>query len=160
GYAPIHGSHRVARSGIAQCWNRPASQLAELYSSDTDIEGNCNSGGALMPLKKSKLAKAETRAARFRGAGCVALETIAVRPPQPGEALVKLEGCGVCGSNLPVWEGRPWFKYPLEPGTPGHEGWGVIEAVGEGVREFAVGDRVALLSAHAYAQHDFATPEA
>jgi threonine dehydrogenase-like Zn-dependent dehydrogenase len=99
-------------------------------------------------------------AARFRAAGAIELETVALRPPEPGEARVRLEGCGVCGSNLPVWQGRPWFKYPLEPGTPGHEGWGVIEAVGEGLAGFAVGDRVALLSGHAYAQHDFAKADA
>jgi threonine dehydrogenase-like Zn-dependent dehydrogenase len=99
-------------------------------------------------------------AARFRQPGCIDLETIEVRAPAPHEARVRLEGCGVCGSNLPVWQGRPWFRYPLEAGTPGHEGWGVIEALGEGVPGFSIGDRVALLSAHAYAQHDFAGGEA
>jgi threonine dehydrogenase-like Zn-dependent dehydrogenase len=97
-----------------------------------------------------------SRAARFRAAGHIALEELEVRPPEAHEVRVRLEGCGVCGSNLPVWEGRPWFKYPLEPGTPGHEGWGVVDAVGDGMQEFAVGDRVAFLSAHAYAEHDFA----
>lgn len=82
-----------------------------------------------------------------------------MRAPQVGEALVRLQGSGVCGSNLPVWEGRPWFHYPLEPGTPGHEGWGVIQAVGAGLEGFVVGDRVALLSVHAYAEHDFATAD-
>jgi threonine dehydrogenase-like Zn-dependent dehydrogenase len=59
-----------------------------------------------------------------------------------------------------VWEGRPWFQYPLEAGTPGHEGWGVIEEVGAGLQGFAVGDRVALLSGHAYADHDYAAADA
>ncbi len=85
---------------------------------------------------------------------------MAVRPPRADEARVRLEGCGVCGSNLPIWEGRPWFQYPLEPGAPGHEGWGVIDSVGTGIKGFAVGDRVALLSAHAYAEYDFATADA
>jgi len=85
---------------------------------------------------------AQSCAARFRAAGDIALETICLRPPGPGEACVRLEGCGVCGSNLPVWQGRPWFKYPLDAGTPGHEGWGVIEALSEGMQGFAVGDRV------------------
>ncbi len=107
-----------------------------------------------------RTAAMEARAARFQAAGQVAVENIQVRQPRAGEARVRLEGCGVCGSNLPVWEGRPWFQYPLEPGTPGHEGWGVIDAVGVGVKGFAVGDRVALLSGHAYAEYDFATAEA
>jgi len=100
-----------------------------------------------------------SRAARFQGPGNILVDRYDLRPPQAGEALIRLEGSGVCGSNLPVWEGRPWFQYPLEPGTPGHEGWGVIEAVGPGLEGFAVGDRVALLSGHAYAEHDFATAE-
>ncbi|MBW8781383.1 MAG: zinc-binding dehydrogenase [Verrucomicrobia bacterium] len=75
-------------------------------------------------------------------------------PPREGQVRVRLEGCGVCGSNLPVWEGRPWFTYPLAPGAPGHEGWGVVDAVGpevDGVRE---GDPVATLSQNAFAEYD------
>ncbi len=78
-----------------------------------------------------------------------------VRPdPGPGQLRVKLEGCGVCGSNLPTWEGRDWFKYPLAPGAPGHEGWGVVDAVGSGVQGFKPGDRVAMLSNSAFAEYD------
>jgi CDP-paratose 2-epimerase len=64
------------------------------------------------------------------------LSVTSVAPPEPGphEVRVRLEGCGVCTSNLPVWEGRPWFTYPLAPGAPGHEGWGRIDAVGSEVR--------------------------
>src|SRR3981081_1116544 len=77
----------------------------------------------------------------------------------PGELRIKLQGCGVCGSNAPVWEGRPWFQYPLEAGAPGHEGWGLVDEVPSDVREFARGDRVAFLSGHAYADYDV-TPAA
>ena len=76
--------------------------------------------------------------------------------PAAGQVRVKLQGCGVCASNLPVWEGRPWFKYPMELGAPGHEGWGVIDKLGENVQDFAAGERVAMLSTHAYAEHDIA----
>jgi threonine dehydrogenase-like Zn-dependent dehydrogenase len=79
-----------------------------------------------------------------------------MRSPGAGEVRVRLEGCGVCASNLPVWEGRPWFTYPLSPGAPGHEGWGTVDAVGQGVEDVTVGDRVALLSYHAYAEYDVA----
>src|SRR5690554_2232588 len=75
------------------------------------------------------------------------------------QVRVRLAGCGVCASNLPVWQGRPWFSYPLDAGAPGHEGWGRVDAVGKDVRELAVGDRVAFLSGHAYAHHDLVTPE-
>ena len=81
-----------------------------------------------------------------------------VRILEPGanEVRVMLEGCGICASNLPVWEGREWFKYPLEAGSPGHEGWGIVDAVGAGVDDLEVGQRVALMSGHAYAEYDLA----
>jgi threonine dehydrogenase-like Zn-dependent dehydrogenase len=76
--------------------------------------------------------------------------------PEIGDSdvLVKLEGTGVCASNLPVWEGREWFKYPFEPGAPGHEGYGIVEAVGSNSDGLKKGDKVALLSYHAYAEYD------
>lgn len=79
--------------------------------------------------------------------------------PGPEQVRVRLEGCGVCGSNLPTWEGREWFDYPLEPGAPGHEGWGVVDAVGEDVKGVEPGDRVAMLSYHAFAEFDVANGE-
>lgn len=81
--------------------------------------------------------------------------------PASDEVLVKVEGCGVCGSNLPVWEGREWFTYPLPPGNPGHEGWGRIAALGEAVtNDLQIGDRVAMLSYNAFAQYDVAKASA
>lgn len=74
--------------------------------------------------------------------------------PGPGQVRVRLEGCGVCGSNVPVWEGREWFDYPRPPGSPGHEGWGDIDALGDGVDASRLGERVATLSFHAFATHD------
>jgi threonine dehydrogenase-like Zn-dependent dehydrogenase len=67
---------------------------------------------------------------------------------------VKIQGCGICGSNIPVWEGRPWFQYPLENGSPGHEGWGVIESLGMGVNDIFVGERVTFLSGHAFSEYE------
>ncbi len=48
------------------------------------------------------------------------------------------------------------MQFPTEPGGLGHEGWGVIDALGEGVSALALGDRVAALTYHAYATHDIA----
>src|ERR1051325_8281014 len=78
--------------------------------------------------------------------------------PSPGasQVRVKLQGCGVCGSNLPVWQGRHGFGYPFPAGAPGHEGWGVVDQVGAEVRGVEAGERVALLSYHAYAEYDLA----
>jgi threonine dehydrogenase-like Zn-dependent dehydrogenase len=76
--------------------------------------------------------------------------------PAPEELLVRLEGCGVCASNLEPWEGKPWFTYPMEAGAPGHEAWGIVEVVGKAATDFLPGDRVGFLSSHAFARYDLA----
>jgi threonine dehydrogenase-like Zn-dependent dehydrogenase len=96
------------------------------------------------------------RAAVLNAPSSIAMRTCEVPGPAAGEVRVRLQGCGVCASSVPVWEGRPWFNYPLEPGTPGHEGWGVVDALGESVSDLDIGDRVALISGHAFAQFDIA----
>ena len=86
------------------------------------------------------------------------ISIIETPPPQPaaGQVQVRMHGSGVCGSNVPVWEGRPWFDYPFPPGAPGHEGWGVVEQLGAGVENLEVGQPVALLSQRAFAEVDVA----
>jgi threonine dehydrogenase-like Zn-dependent dehydrogenase len=96
------------------------------------------------------------RAAVLFGPGQIRMDELAVPEPGPGQVRVKLEGCGVCASNLGPWSGPEWLTYPGEPGGMGHEGWGLVEAVGEGVSDIAVGDRVAALSYNSYASHDLA----
>jgi threonine dehydrogenase-like Zn-dependent dehydrogenase len=88
--------------------------------------------------------------------GKTSIEKFPLPEPGKGEVRIKLEGSGLCASNIPVWEGRQWFSYPVERGNPGHEGWGIIDALGEGVSGFDIGDRVACLSYNAYASHDLA----
>lgn len=105
---------------------------------------------------------ATSRAGRMMAAAVISepghlhVERVPVPEPGSGQVRVRLEGCGVCASNLPPWEGRPWFQYPMEPGQLGHEGWGVVDAVGEGATNFRPGNRVSLLSNHAYAEFDVA----
>ncbi|PTL81389.1 zinc-binding dehydrogenase [Vitiosangium sp. GDMCC 1.1324] len=82
------------------------------------------------------------------------VERVARPEPGPNSVRVKLEGCGLGGSNLLAWEGREWFRYPMHPGAPGREGWGVVDAVGSGVTGLKVGDRVATLSSAACAEYD------
>ena len=86
----------------------------------------------------------------------VELREVPTPSPGPGQVLVAIEGCGVCGSDLPVFEGREWFEYPRDPGAPGHEGWGRVEALGDGVRGVEVGQRVAAVSYRADAEYDVA----
>jgi len=96
------------------------------------------------------------RAAVIRESGSAELVDVAMREPGEGEVRLRLEGSGVCGSDLAVWTGRPWFEYPQPPGAPGHEGWGVVDAVGEGVDGLVEGNRVAGLTYRAYADYDLA----
>ncbi|HVD41627.1 MAG TPA: zinc-binding dehydrogenase [Solirubrobacterales bacterium] len=96
------------------------------------------------------------RAAVIRESGSAELVEVPLPVPGEGEVRVRLEGSGVCGSDLPVWVGRPWFEYPRPPGAPGHEGWGVVDAVGSGVSGLREGDRVAGLVYRAYADYDVA----
>ncbi len=79
--------------------------------------------------------------------------------PGPGQVRVRLQGCGVCRSDLPVWEGRECFKYPLPPGEPGHEGWGVVEAADPDLDSVRAGDRVALLSPASFAEATLASAD-
>lgn len=95
-------------------------------------------------------------AAVITAAGTMAVRDVPVPEPGPGQVRVKLEGCGVCASNLGPWAGPDWMQFPTEPGGLGHEGWGRIDALGDGVRGLRKGQRVAALSYHSYAGYDVA----
>jgi threonine dehydrogenase-like Zn-dependent dehydrogenase len=96
------------------------------------------------------------RAAVLEGPGRISVRDVARPEPGAGQVRVRLEGCGVCASNLTPWEGPEWMQFPTEPGALGHEGWGTIDAVGEGVEGLWVGDRVAALSFRSYGEYDVA----
>jgi threonine dehydrogenase-like Zn-dependent dehydrogenase len=100
------------------------------------------------------------KAAVFHGDRAVRVRPVETPEPGPRQVRVRMEGCGVCGSNVPVFEGREWFDYPLPPGAPGHEGWGRIDAIGDEVTGFDFEDRVAVLSTNAFAEHDVADASA
>lgn len=100
------------------------------------------------------------RAAVLTGPGRIAIERVAVPEPGPGEVRVRLEGCGVCASNLTPWAGPDWMRFPTPPGELGHEGWGVVDAVGAGVTAVTPGTRVAALSYRSYAEYDVAAAAA
>ncbi len=83
------------------------------------------------------------RVATISAPRTVELQRTAPLEAGPGQVLVRLRGCGICASNLPVFEGREWFQYPLPPGQPGHEGWGEIAGLGSGVTGLRTGQAVA-----------------
>jgi S-(hydroxymethyl)glutathione dehydrogenase/alcohol dehydrogenase len=82
------------------------------------------------------------KGAVFHGGGRpVAIEEVAVRDPGPGEVRVALRAAGLCHSDLSVIDGA--IPYPT-PVVLGHEGAGIVEAVGAGVASVKEGDAVVL----------------
>lgn len=94
------------------------------------------------------------RAAVITGPGQLRIVTRPAPEPAAGQIRVRLEGCGVCASNLTPWAGPEWMQFPTEPGGLGHEGWGAVDAIGFGVKGLEIGDRIVALSQHAYAAYD------
>ena len=78
--------------------------------------------------------------ARSKGAP-VGIETINVPDPGPGEAVVTIQACGVCHTDLHYREGGINDEFPF---LLGHEAAGIVEAIGEGVDSVEVGDFVVL----------------
>jgi len=84
----------------------------------------------------------EVRGVVARGKGApVSVETVLVPDPGPGEALVQVQACGVCHTDLHYREGGINDDFPF---LLGHEAAGVVESVGEGVTDVAPGDFVVL----------------
>ncbi|HWM35850.1 MAG TPA: S-(hydroxymethyl)mycothiol dehydrogenase, partial [Streptomyces sp.] len=71
----------------------------------------------------------------------VRVETVIVPDPGPGEAVVEVQACGVCHTDLHYKQGGISDEFPF---LLGHEAAGVVESVGEGVTEVAPGDFVVL----------------
>ncbi len=80
------------------------------------------------------------RAAVYQGAGDVRIETRQVPTPGPGEVLVRVGVCGICGSDASEFDRGPLLT--VAPVVLGHEFAGTVAAVGEGVTELAPGAEV------------------
>jgi threonine dehydrogenase-like Zn-dependent dehydrogenase len=98
--------------------------------------------------------EATMRAAVLDGPGRVRVIEVDRPRPRVGQVRVRLQGCGVCASNLTPWAGPEWMQFPTEPGALGHEGWGVVDTLGDGVEELSLGQRIAALSYNSYAEYD------
>ena len=80
------------------------------------------------------------RAVACRGPGALALEDVARPVPGPGDVLVAVRNCGICGSDL------HWYhdQMMIPSVCPGHEIAGEVAEVGDGVAALKPGDPVAL----------------
>jgi 2-desacetyl-2-hydroxyethyl bacteriochlorophyllide A dehydrogenase len=81
------------------------------------------------------------KAAVISSPGVVGIETVDDPAPGPGEVVVQVAACGLCGTDLHILQGE--FA-PTLPIVPGHEFAGEVVAVGAAVRGLATGDRVAV----------------
>lgn len=81
----------------------------------------------------------DIRAAVVRECNQLSIETVELSPPQPGEVLVRIAAAGVCHSDLHTLRCELRARPPL---VLGHEGAGIVEAIGDGVTSVRPGDRV------------------
>jgi threonine dehydrogenase-like Zn-dependent dehydrogenase len=96
------------------------------------------------------------RALSLRGPADAVLVDAPEPSPGEGEVLVRIEACGVCGSDLNAWRGVQGIEYPLPPGAPGHETWGEVVGLGGGVSALGVGQRVTGLMWNGFADYGVA----
>lgn len=99
------------------------------------------------------------QAAVVTGPGKIVLQDVPIPEPKPGEIRVRMIGCGVCASNLGPWAGPEWMTFPTAPGGLGHEGWGIVDALGPDVDGLDVGQTVTTLFQNSYAAFDVGKAE-
>lgn len=84
------------------------------------------------------------KAAVLMGPNELKIKEIDLPKPGLGEVLIQVQACAICGSDVSLIK-EPWFNQPpFGEFIPGHEYSGIIAAIGENVKEFKVGDRVAV----------------
>ncbi|MFA5890695.1 MAG: zinc-binding dehydrogenase [Actinomycetota bacterium] len=84
------------------------------------------------------------KAVRFVGVGKpLEVQDVPIPEPGPGDVLVKVAACGICASDLHMFDGSLPTRTP-PPVTPGHEAAGVVARAGDGVTAWKPGDRVAI----------------
>ncbi|PZU44277.1 MAG: alcohol dehydrogenase [Microbacterium sp.] len=89
--------------------------------------------GAVLEVSGAEKPFAQTRPLR--------VATLELDPPQAGEVLVRIDAAGVCHSDLSVVDGNRVRPTPM---LLGHEASGIVEQVGDGVDDLAIGDRVVM----------------
>lgn len=84
------------------------------------------------------------KSAVFYGRHDLRVEETAVPKPGPGEVLIQVKACGVCGTDIHIYDGDQGAAEVTPPAILGHEFSGIVVETGCGVREVSVGDRVCI----------------
>jgi threonine dehydrogenase-like Zn-dependent dehydrogenase len=105
-------------------------------------------------MRVTSLHEGTMRAAVLVGPRTINVTRTSIPQVGKGQVRVRIEGCGVCASNVEPWDGAEWMEYPTNAGALGHEAWGVVDAVGDDVEKIVVGDRVATLFTNSFAEYD------
>jgi L-iditol 2-dehydrogenase len=81
-----------------------------------------------------------------RGSGEAGIMEVEAPRPGPGEVLLRVASCGICGSDVHVFRSDPGFEWVRPPITLGHEFSGTVEEAGAGVTRVSSGDRVVAIA--------------
>jgi D-arabinitol dehydrogenase (NADP+) len=81
------------------------------------------------------------KAVVYDAPGRFSVTSVPTPEPEPGEVRVQMAATGICGTDLHIHDGNFFAAFPL---TPGHEPFGIVDAVGDGVEGVRVGGRVAV----------------
>lgn len=84
------------------------------------------------------------KAARFYEKGRLIVEDVPVKEPKENEVLIRVKYCGICGTDVHIFNGEKGSAEVHPPVILGHEFSGDIVKIGEKVTEFSVGDRVSV----------------
>ena len=93
------------------------------------------------------------KAIKFSAIGKAEIVDISQPPPAAKQVRVRVKSAGICHSDIMAFNGQHPYRVP--PVITGHEASGVIEALGEGVTDFNVGDRVAIEPHYGCGQCEF-----
>lgn len=82
------------------------------------------------------------KAAVFTGKGKIEIRDIELREPEPNEVIIKVDCCGICGTDIHVYHGSSGSVEVAPPVVLGHEYCGIVYKIGKDVKQFCEGQRV------------------
>lgn len=84
------------------------------------------------------------KAAVFFGTRDLKIQDLEPRKLKPGEVLLKVQACGICGTDIHIYEGAQGSATVFPPVILGHEFAGKVCEIGSGVKDIRIGDRVSV----------------